>query len=90
MYIPLEFIELMDVVPECNQLRSILQEIKQIAEKTDENNFENQAKLISQICDEALKNKPKILSKTKSDLIEDYEYHIESIISGEYMEQFQV
>lgn len=90
MYIPQDFLELMDVVPECKKLRNALEEIKQIAENPDESNFENQAKLISQICDEALKFKTKILSKTKSDLIEDYEYHIESIISGEYMEQFQV
>ena len=90
MYIPQDFLELMDIVPECRKLLNALEEIKNIAENPDESNLENQAKLISEICDEALKNKPKILSKTKSDLIEDYEYHIESIISGEYMEQFQV
>jgi hypothetical protein len=90
MYIPQDFLELMDVVPECRKLRNVLEEIKNIAEQFDESNFENQAKLISEICDEALKNKPKMLSKTKSDLIEDYEYHIESILSGEFNEQFEV
>ena len=89
-YIPLDFLELMDVVPECRKIHNVLEEIKNIAEKSDENNFKNQAKLIAKICDEALQNKPKILSKTKNELIEDYEYHIESIISGEYIEQFQV
>lgn len=90
MYIPLEFIELADVVRECNKLRSVLEEIKILVEKNDDNNFESQAKLIAAICNESLKNKPKILSKTKSELLADYEYHIESILSGEYNEQFQV
>ena len=90
MYIPLDFIELIDVVQECNQLRNSLQKIKKIAKKTDERNFKTQSKLITTICDEELKSKPKILSKTKSDLLADYEYHIESIISGEYNEQFEV
>ena len=90
MYIPLEFIELIDVVKECNELRNVLQKIKNIVEKTDESNFDSQSKLIAEICKEALENKPKILSKTKSELLEDYEYHIESILSGEFNEQFEV
>ncbi len=90
MYIPLDFIDLIDVVQECNQLRNALQEIKKTAEKTAESNFEAQSKLIAAVCDEALKNKPKILSKTKDELLEDCEYHIESIISGEYNEQFEI
>lgn len=90
MYIPLDFTELIDVVQECNDLRSVLQEIKQIAEKVDENNFEVQSKLIAATCNAALENKPKILSKTKNELLEDYEYHIESILSGEFNEQFEV
>lgn len=90
MYILQDFLELMDVVPEYAKIHNALKEIKNIAEKMDENNFESQSKLIAEICDEASKNKPKIISKNKSDLIEDYEYHIESLISGEYLEQFQV
>lgn len=90
MYIPQDFIDLIDVVEECNQLRNALQKIKKTAEQTDESNFEAQSKFIAAICDEALKNKPKILSKTKSELLSDYEYHIESILSGEYNEQFEV
>ncbi len=90
MYIPLEFIELINAVQECHNLRHVLQEIKKAAEKTDESNFEAQSKLIIATCDEALKNKPKILSKTKDELLADCEYHIESIISGEYNEQFEV
>lgn len=90
MYIPQDFIELIDVVQDCNQLHDALREIKQIAAKTDEGNFKIQSKLIAEICEAALKNKPKILSKTKSELLEDYEYHIESILSGEFNEQFEV
>ncbi|HQU86022.1 MAG TPA: hypothetical protein PKY59_23040 [Pyrinomonadaceae bacterium] len=89
-YIPQDFIELIDVVQKCNQLHDALQEIKQIAAKTGESNFKIQAESISAICDEALKNKPKILSKTKNELLEDYEYHIESMLSGEFNEQFEV
>ncbi len=89
MYIPLEFIELTELVDECNKLRSVLQKVKEIADKTDESNFETQSKLIAVICEKALKNKPPILSKKKSDLLDTWEYHIESIISGEYTEQFQ-
>ena len=90
MYIPQDFKELIDVVQECNQLRSILQEVKSIAENANENNFEDQSNLIASTCEEALKNKPNILSKTKSELLEDWEYHIESILSGEFNEQFEV
>ena len=90
MYIPLDFTELIDVVQKCNELRSVLQEIKQIAEKVGENSYEVQSKLIAATCNKALENKPKILSKTKSELLENYEYHIESILSGEFNEQFEV
>lgn len=90
MYIPQDFIELMEVVQECNNLRRALHEVKKAAEKTNESNFEAQSKLIAATCDEELKNKPRILSKTKNELLEDWDYHIESIISGEYNEQFQV
>ncbi len=89
MYIPLEFIELIDLVEECKGLRDVLQKVKEIADKTDESNFETQLKLIAVICEKALKNKPPILSKKKSYLLESWEYHIESILSGEYTEQFQ-
>lgn len=89
-YIPQDFIELIDVVQKCNELHDALRKIKQIAAKTDESNFKIQADLISAICDAALQNKPKILSKTKNELLEDYEYHIESILSGEFNEQFEV
>lgn len=90
MYIPLDFIELMDVVEDCNNLRSFLMKIEKIAKKTDESNSDSQLKLIAATCEKALENKSRILSKTKDDLLEDWEYHIESIISGEYTEQFQV
>lgn len=90
MYIPQDFINLIDVVQECNQLRNALQEIKQIAIETNKSNVEDQSKSIAAICNAALKNKPKILSKTKGELLEDYEYHIESILSGEFNEQFEV
>ncbi len=89
MYIPLEFIELTELVKECNDLRDALQTINGIADKINENNFETQSKLITGICEKALKTKPPILSKKKSDLLDSWEYHIESIISGEYTEQFQ-
>ncbi|MCU0240401.1 MAG: hypothetical protein MUC29_13255 [Pyrinomonadaceae bacterium] len=89
MYIPLDFINLIDVVEECNSLRNSLEAIKELAEKADESDFEKQSKLIAIICNKALENKPKILSKTKSELLEDCEYHIESILSGEWSEQFQ-
>jgi hypothetical protein len=90
MYIPLEFIELTELVEECNELRDTLQQIKKIAGNTNEKNFETQSKLITVICEKALKNKPPILSKEKIELMDSWEYHIESIISGEYTEQFQV
>lgn len=89
MYIPLEFIELTELVEECNGLRDTLQKIRKIAGNTGENNFETQSKLIAVICEKALKTKLPILSKGKSELLETWEYHIESIISGEYTEQFQ-
>ena len=89
MYIPLEFIELTELVEECNELRNALQEIKAIVGKTDENNFETQSELIAVICERGLKSKLPILFKEKSELLESWEYHIESIISGEYNEQFQ-
>ena len=89
MYIPLEFIELTELVEECNELRDTLQKIKKIASNTDENSFETQSKLIAVICEKALRNKLPILSKEKNELLETWEYHIESIISGEYTEQFQ-
>lgn len=90
MYIPQDFIDLIDVVQKYNQLRNVLKKIKNTAEETDKSNFEAQSKLIAATCGEALKNKPKILSKTKSELLEDWDYHIESIISGEFNEQFEV
>ena len=90
MYIPLEFIELTELVEECNELRNVLQQVKQLTSKTDENNFEAQSKLIAVICEKALKNKLPILSKEKSELLESWEYHIESILSGEFNEQFEV
>jgi hypothetical protein len=90
MYIPLEFIELTELVEECNKLRNVLQKVNEIANTTDESNFENQSKLLAVMCEKALKSKLPILSKKKSELMDSWEYHIESIISGEYMEQFQV
>ena len=90
MYIPLEFIELTELVEECNKLRSALRKVKEIADKTNESNFETQSKLLAVICEKALKSKLPILSKKKSDLMDSWEYHIESIISGEYTEQFEV
>ena len=90
MYIPLEFIELTELVGECNELRSVLQRVKELASKTNESNFETQSKLIAVICEKALKKKPPILSKNENDLLDSWGYHIESIISGEYNEQFQV
>jgi protein-tyrosine-phosphatase len=90
MYIPLEFIELTELVEECNKLRNVLQKVNEIANTTDESDFENQSKLIAVMCEKALKNKLPILSKKKSELMDSWEYHTESIISGEYMEQFQV
>ncbi len=90
MYIPLEFIELTELVGECNELRSVLQKVKELASKTNESNFETQSKLIVVICEETLKKKPSILSKNENDLLDGWEGHIESIISGEYTEQFQV
>lgn len=89
MYIPLEFIELTELVEECSKLRNELQKIKEIAANTNESNFETQSKLTGSICEKALKNKLPILSKKKSELLESWEYHVESIISGEYTEQFQ-
>ncbi len=89
MYIPQDFVELMDVVEDCNNLRSILMKIEEIAKKADGSNVDSQLKLIAATCEKALENKSRILSKTKHDLLEDWEYHIESIISGEYTEQFQ-
>ncbi len=89
MYVPLDFYELIDVVKECNRLRKVIREVEKIAAKPDESNFETQSKLVAKTCKEALKNKPKILSKTKSQLLDDYAYHLESIMSGEYSEQFE-
>ena len=89
MYIPLEFIELTELVEECKELRNALQKIKELSGQPDESNFENQSKAIAVICENALKNKLPILSKEKSELLESWEYHIESIISGEFNEQFQ-
>lgn len=89
MYIPLQFLDLIDLVEECKRLRKILQEIEKTAKKTNEDNFEVQSKLIAARCKEALKNKSYLLSRTKKELLEGCESHIESIISGEYMEQFE-
>lgn len=61
MYIPLEFIELTELVKECNGLRNVLLQIKKVTDKTNEGNFETQSKLIAVICEKALKNKPPIL-----------------------------
>ena len=89
MYIPLEFIELTELIEECNELRNALKKIKDLSGETDGSNFENQSKEIASVCENALKNKLPILSKEKSELLESWEYHIESIISGEFNEQFQ-
>ncbi len=89
MYVPLDFYELIDVVEECNRLRKVLKAVEIVAARTDESNFGTQSKLVTKTCKEALKNKPKILSKTKNQLLDDYAYHLESIISGEYLEQFE-
>lgn len=89
MYVPLDFYELIDVVKECNRLRKVLKAVEIIAAKTDESNFQTQSELVVKTCKEALKNKPKILSKTKNQFLDDYAYHLESIISGEYLEQFE-
>ena len=90
MYVPLDFYELIDVVEECNRLRKVLEAVEIVAAKTDESNFETQSKSVTKLCKETLKNKPKILSKTKNQLLDDYAYHLESIMSGEYNEQFEI
>ncbi len=77
-------------IKEHNRFFRALREIKEIAENIDKNNFDVQSDLIAEKCKQVLKSGPNILSKKTKQLIEDYEGHLESILSGEIYENFHI
>lgn len=90
MLVEADYKQIVGGVKERNRFFRALQEIQKIAENVDGNNFEAQSKLIAETCKDALKRRPNVLSKKTKQLIEAREYDAEYILSGEFMEQFQV
>ncbi len=86
MYLQNDHMQIIGMVKERNRLFRALQEIQQITE----NNSDSQSQLITTKCKEALKSEPNILSKSAKQFIEEYEWHLESILSGEIYEKFEV
>ncbi len=90
MLVEMDYKQIVGEVKERNRFFKALQEIQKIAENIDENNFEAKSKLIAETCKKALKSRPNILSKKTKQLLKDYEYAAEYILSGEFIEQFEV
>ncbi|CAN5225357.1 hypothetical protein BH20ACI1_BH20ACI1_02270 [soil metagenome] len=90
MLVEIDYKQIVGEVKERNRFFRALQEIQKIAENTDENNYEAQSRLIAERCKDELKRRPNIVSKKMKQLIEDREYMAEYILSGEFMEQFEV
>lgn len=90
MFVEVAYKQIVGEVKERNRFFKSLQKIQKIAESIDENNFEAQSELIAKTCKDALKSRPNILSKKTKQLLEDYEYEAEYILSGEFIEQFEV
>ena len=90
MLVKADYKQIVGGVKERNRFFRALQEIQKIAENIDENNFEEQSELITETCKDALKRRPNKISKKTKQLLEDYDYDAEYILSGEFMEQFEV
>lgn len=90
MLVEIEYKQIVGEVKERNKFFKALQEIQEIAKHIDENNFEAQSELIAKICKVALKSRPNTISKKTKQLLEDYDYDTEYILSGEFIEQFEV
>ncbi len=90
MLVEIDYKQIVGEVKERNRFFKVLQEIQKFAENIDEKNFEAQSKLIAETCKDALKRRPNKISKKTKQLLEDYDYQSEYILSGEFMEQFEV
>lgn len=90
MLVKIDYKQIVGEVKERNRFFNALQEIQKLAGNIDENNFEAQSELIAKTCKDALKRRPNKISKQTNQLLEDYNYEAEYILSGELMEQFEV
>lgn len=90
MLVEIDYKQIVGEVKERNSFFKALQEIQKIAENIDEKNFEAQSELIVKTCQDVLKRRPNKISKKTKQLLKDYDYDAEYILSGEFMEQFQV
>ncbi len=90
MLVEIDYKQIVGEVKECNKFFRALQEIQKIAESIDENNFQEQSELIAKTCKDSFKRRPNILSKKTKQKLEEYDYDAEYILSGEFMEQFEV
>ena len=90
MLVKIDYKQIVGEIKERNRFFRALQEIQKLAENVDEENFEAQSELIAETCKDALKRRPNKISKRTKQLLEDYDYDAEYILSGEFMEQFQV
>jgi hypothetical protein len=89
MLVQIDYKQIVGEVKERNKLFKALQEVQKIADGIEENNFESQSNLIVEMCKEALKRRPNKTSKHTEQLLEQFDYDIEYILSGEFMEQFE-
>lgn len=90
MYVQADYKQIVGEVKERNRFFKALQEIQKLAENIDENNFQAQSEMIAKTCEDALKRRPNKLSKKTKQLLEDYDYDAEYILSGEFLEQFEI
>jgi membrane-associated HD superfamily phosphohydrolase len=90
MLVEIDYKQIVGEIKERNRFFKALQEIRKLADNIDENNFEVQSKLIVETCKDALIKRPNKISKKTKQLLEEYDYEAEYILSGEFMEQFQV
>lgn len=89
MSVKVDYKQILGEVKERNRFFKALKEIQEIAENTNENNFEAQSELIGEMCKQTL-SCPNTLSKKMEEFAEDYEVHQETILSGEIYERFQI
>lgn len=90
MLVEIDYKQIVGEVKERNRFFKALQEIQKLAENLNANNHEAQSALIAETCKDALKKRPNKLSKKTKQFLEEREYDAEYILSGEFMEQFQV
>lgn len=90
MLVETDYKQTIGEVKERNRFFKALQEIQKIAENINKHNFETQSELIAKTCKDALRSRPNKISRKTNQILKEYDYEAEYILSGEFMEQFQV